>query len=154
HALVRAKEVGLACVQLQEFFARAHCSAVLTAHPTEVRRQSSIDRELEIAALLAERDRGGLTAEELAANGAALRRAILTLWQTSLVRTTRLRVIDEVMNGLAYYDHTFLRELPRFYADLEDQLATEANWSGLDVRSFLRLGSWIGGDRDGNPFVT
>src|SRR5262249_28303819 len=115
HALVRAKEVGLACVQLQEFFARAHCSAVLTAHPTEVRRQSSIDRELEIAALLAERDRGGLTAEELAANGAALRRAILTLWQTSLVRTTRLRVIDEVMNGLAYYDHTFLRELPRFY---------------------------------------
>ena len=51
-----------------------------------------------------------------------MRRAILTLWQTSILRTTRLRVIDEVVNGLAYYDHTFLRELPQVYAEIEDQL--------------------------------
>ena len=128
---------------------------VLTAHPTEVRRKSSIDREMEIARLLDERDRVEFTPEELAANRRALRRAVLTLWQTSLVRGKRLRVIDEVANGLAYYDHTFLHALPVFYADLEDRLgAIDPAWRDLDVPSFLRMGSWIGGDRDGNPFVT
>jgi phosphoenolpyruvate carboxylase len=64
-------------------------------------------------------------------------------------------VIDEVANGLAYYDHTFLHALPDFYADLEDQLgAADPAWQDLDVPSFLRMGSWIGGDRDGNPYVT
>ena len=141
--------------QLQAFFAHALCSPVLTAHPTEVRRKSSIDREMEIARLLDERDRIQFTPEELAANRRALRRAVLTLWQTSLVRGTRLRVIDEVANGLAYYDHTFLHALPVFYADLEDRLgAIDPAWQDLDVPSFLRMGSWIGGDRDGNPFVT
>jgi phosphoenolpyruvate carboxylase len=96
---------------------------VLTAHPTEVRRKSTIDREMEIAGLLAERDRPSLTVAELGANEAALRRAILVLWQTNPLRRTRLRVIDEVANGLSYYDYTFLSELPRFYADLEEELA-------------------------------
>jgi len=87
---------------------------VLTAHPTEVRRKSTIDREMEVADLLAERDRLSLTAAELGANEAALRRAVLTIWQTNLLRQARLRVIDEVANGLSYYDYTFLSELPRF----------------------------------------
>ena len=104
---------GISREQLQAFFARALCSPVLTAHPTEIRRKSSIDREMEIARLLDERDRVEFTPEELAANRRALRRAVLTLWQTSMLRGTRLRVIDEVANGLAYYDHTFLRALPR-----------------------------------------
>ena len=155
YALGRAKGAGLARVQLEQFLEAALCSAVLTAHPTEIRRQSSIDREMEIATLLDERDRVQFTPDELAVNRKALRRAVLTLWQTSILRGTRLRVIDEVANGLAYYDYTFLRELPRFYADLEDQLgAIEAGWEGVAVPSFLRIGSWIGGDRDGNPFVT
>jgi phosphoenolpyruvate carboxylase len=155
YALARAKDAGVSHAQLQTFFASAYCSAVLTAHPTEIRRRSSIDREMEIATLLGERDRGALTPDELAVNDRALRRAILTLWQTSILRRTRLRVIDEVVNGLAYYDHTFLRELPRFYADLEDRLgAVDADWAGIALNSFLRIGSWIGGDRDGNPFVS
>ena len=104
---------------MQGFFDHALCSPVLTAHPTEIRRKSSIDREMEIARLLDERDRIEFTPEELAANRRALRRNVLTLWQTSLVRGTRLRVIDEVANGLSYYDYTFLRALPLFYADLE-----------------------------------
>ena len=91
--------------------------------------------------------------DELAANEAALRRAILTLWQTNLLRRTRLQVTDEVNNGLAYYDYTFLKELPRFYADLETEVAAWGAGSA-PVPSFLRMGSWIGGDRDGNPFVT
>ena len=155
YALARAKEAGRSRAALQEFLDTALCSPVLTAHPTEIRRQSSIEREMEIARLLDERDRMQLTPDELAANRSALRRAVLTLWQTSILRGTRLRILDEVANGLAYYDHTFLRELPRFYADLEDQLgAVDADWQGMTVPSFLRIGSWIGGDRDGNPFVT
>ena len=104
--------------------------------------------------VLAERDRLSLTAAELAANEGALRRAVLTLWQTSLLRRTRLRVIDEVANGLSYYDYTFLYELPRFYADLEEELAGQGIALADSLPSFLRVGSWIGGDRDGNPFVT
>jgi phosphoenolpyruvate carboxylase len=155
YALGRAKDARLTRASLQAFLEAALCSPVLTAHPTEIRRQSSIDREMEIADLLDERDRLRFTPEELQANRAALRRAILTLWQTSILRGTRLRILDEVANGLAYYDHTFLRELPRFYADLEDLLGTiDPAWDGLEVPSFLRIGSWIGGDRDGNPFVT
>ncbi|TXL69158.1 phosphoenolpyruvate carboxylase [Vineibacter terrae] len=155
YALGHARASGVTQARLQAFFARALCCPVLTAHPTEVRRKSSIDREMEIARLLDERDRIQFTPEELAANRKALRRAVLTLWQTSVLRTTRLRVIDEVANGLAYYDHTFLRELPIFYAELEDDLGTmEPAWQDLQVPSFLRMGSWIGGDRDGNPFVT
>ncbi|MGO8917218.1 MAG: phosphoenolpyruvate carboxylase [Stellaceae bacterium] len=155
HALARAKDAGLSRTSLQAFLDSALCIPVLTAHPTEIRRQSSIEREMEIARLLDERDRVQLTPEELAANRSALRRAVLTLWQTSILRGTRLRILDEVANGLAYYDHTFLRELPRFYADLEDQLgAIDPQWEGMTVPSFLRIGSWIGGDRDGNPFVT
>ena len=105
--------------------------------------------------LLAERDRIALTPEEHAASDEALRRAVLTLWQTNLLRGTKLAVLDEVANGISYYDYTFLRELPRFYAALEDLLAAaDPAWSGTELPSFLRMGSWIGGDRDGNPFVT
>jgi phosphoenolpyruvate carboxylase len=95
-----------------------------------------------------------LTAAELIASEIALRRAVLTLWQTNLLRQTRLRVIDEVANGLSYYKHTFLSELPRFYADLEEELAGGGVALEDGLPAFLRLGSWIGGDRDGNPFVT
>ncbi|MFO1162549.1 MAG: phosphoenolpyruvate carboxylase [Reyranellaceae bacterium] len=155
YALARAHDAGITREQLEAFFASALCSPVLTAHPTEVRRQSSIDREMEIARLLDERDRVEFTPEELSANRRALRRAVLTLWQTRIVRGTRLRVIDEVNNGLAFYDHTFLRALPTFYADLEDHLGVvEPDWMGIAVPSFLRMGSWMGGDRDGNPYVT
>jgi phosphoenolpyruvate carboxylase len=154
HALVRARDAAISRSKLQDFFTNAIVCPVLTAHPTEVRRKSTIDREMDVAHLLAERDRLRLTPEETAANEEALRCAVLTLWQTSMLRGTRLKVIDEVANGLSYYDYTFLRELPRFYAALEDQLAsTDPAWDEFELPSFLRVGSWIGGDRDGNPFV-
>lgn len=153
-ALGRAHGAGVSAARLQAFLDDALCSPVLTAHPTEIRRKSSIDREMEIARLLDDRDRIHFTPAELTANRKALRRAVLILWQTSILRGSRLRVLDEVANGLAHYDHTFLHALPRLYADLEDQLATVEGWEGVTVPSFLRIGSWIGGDRDGNPYVT
>jgi phosphoenolpyruvate carboxylase len=155
HALTRARDAAISRSKLQNFFTSAIVCPVLTAHPTEVRRKSTIDREMEVAHLLAERDRLRLTPEETAANEEALRRAVLTLWQTSMLRGSSLKVVDEIANGLSYYDYTFLFELPRFYAALEDQLAsTDAAWDGFELPSFLCVGSWIGGDRDGNPFVT
>jgi phosphoenolpyruvate carboxylase len=153
-ALARTREAGVPLARLVAFFADAMVVPVLTAHPTEVRRKSTIDREMEVADLLAERDRSSATVAELRANEAALRRAVLILWQTSPLRQTRLRVIDEVANGISYYDHTFLSELPRFYADLEAELAAAGIALAAELPSFLRMGSWIGGDRDGNPFVT
>ena len=150
-AVAAVRDSGRSPAVLRSFFERALICPVLTAHPTEVRRRSTLDREREIATLLDERDRIALTPEELAVNEEALRRAVLTLWQTALLRRSRLAVIDEVANGIAYYDYTFLHELPRLYATFEDLLA-EAIAGPLP--SFLRMGSWIGGDRDGNPFVT
>src|SRR5437764_3916367 len=155
HALTRARDAAISRSKLENFFTNAIICPVLTAHPTEVRRKSTIDREMEVAHLLAERDRFRLTPEEAAANEEALRSAVLTLWQTSMLRGSRLKVVDEIANGLSYYDYTFLRELPRFYATLEDQLvSTDSTWANFELPSFLRVGSWIGGDRDGNPFVT
>jgi phosphoenolpyruvate carboxylase len=154
HALARAREAGVTGAQLKAFFDGALIVPVLTAHPTEVRRRSTINREMDVARLLAERDRTHLTPDERAASDEELRRTVLTLWQTSLLRRAKLEVIDEVANGLAHYDYTFLRELPRLYAALEDHLAAEMKRQAPALPSFLRMGTWIGGDRDGNPFVT
>ena len=155
HALERTREAGIDAAALRAFFEGAHIRAVLTAHPTEVRRKSTLDREMEIARLLGERDLVAQTQEEKLASEEALRQGVLTLWQTSLLRHKRLTVLDEVANGLAYYDHTFLDELPRLYAALEDRLSErDAGHGPVSVPSFLRPASWIGGDRDGNPFVT
>ncbi len=154
-ALKLVHEAGVSQGALQAFFASALVVPVLTAHPTEVRRKSTIDREMEISQILAQRDRYALTPEEDTASEEAIRRAVLTLWQTSILRSNRLKVIDEVVNGLSYYDYTFFKELPRVYASLEDQLAAmDPVWQSVEIPSFLRMGSWIGGDRDGNPFVT
>lgn len=156
HALDAALASGTTdAAGLVEFFDSARVSPVLTAHPTEVQRKSILNCETVIARLLDERDRVQLTPEESEANLEALRRAVLTLWQTRILRTAKLSVIDEVNNGLSYFDTTFLRELPRLYASLEDRLTAAApGLAGAELANFLQVGSWIGGDRDGNPFVT
>ncbi|THD75498.1 MAG: phosphoenolpyruvate carboxylase [Bradyrhizobium sp.] len=152
--LSHARAAGFSAADLRSFFASALVGPVLTAHPTEVRRKSTIDREMEIAELLDRRERVQLTAEESAAGGEQLRREVLTLWQTNLLRRTKLTVLDEVGNGLSFYDYTFLREVPRLHCALEDRLNEEDNNAQGELASFLKMGSWIGGDRDGNPFVT
>ena len=152
--LLHARTAGLSAANLRQFFASALVSPVLTAHPTEVRRKSTIDREMEIAAVLDRRERLQLTPEELAASDEQLRRAVLTLWQTNILRRTRLTVLDEVANGLSFYDYTFLHEVPRLHCRLEDRLNEGEGTPQGEHASFLKMGSWIGGDRDVNPFVT
>jgi phosphoenolpyruvate carboxylase len=152
--LSHAKTAGISAAELRRFLGEAQVSPVLTAHPTEVRRKSTIDREMEIAGLLDRRERVQMTPEEAEACDEQLRRAVLTLWQTNLLRRTKLTVLDEVANGLSFYDYTFLHEVPRLHCALEDRLNREEDGTPGDLASFLTMGSWIGGDRDGNPFVT
>ncbi len=155
-SLQRIKEAGVNASTLKNFFDKVLISPVLTAHPTEVQRKSVLDCHLMIAKRLGERTRVAMTPEELEENEASLRRAILTLWQTNELRTFKLRVRDEIENGLSYYRYTFLREVPNLCAQIEDLLAKDPVYAEVshNVPSFLRMGSWIGGDRDGNPFVT
>jgi phosphoenolpyruvate carboxylase len=154
-AFERVREAGVDRATLEEFFAAALVCPVLTAHPTEVQRKSTLDREREVARLLAEHDRPAQTPDESTELDAALRRAILTLWQTSILRRSRLKVIDEIANGLSYYDYTFLTELPKLYEHCEAALArVDSALENFEPPSFFRMGSWIGGDRDGNSFVT
>ncbi|MEO1793596.1 MAG: phosphoenolpyruvate carboxylase, partial [Pseudomonadota bacterium] len=169
-ALKRAQDAGHAPQKIVDFFETAHVSPVLTAHPTEVRRRSTMRREIQMADLLDRLDRGNLTDDERDEVLAKLGRAILGLWHTNLLRQNKLTVQDEVTNGLTYYDYTFFRQLPALYAELEDKLTalvhgddatpqagsgpSGANAAPVTLPSFLRIGSWIGGDRDGNPFVT
>ncbi|WP_297458704.1 phosphoenolpyruvate carboxylase [Ferrovum sp.] len=155
-ALQRLKLSNVDAATVRRFFERAIISPVLTAHPTEVQRKSVLDCHLLIANRLEERTRIALTPEEKEANDAALRRAVLTLWQTNELRTFKLRVHDEIENGLSYYRYTFLREVPRLESQVAAALEKDPEYASIaqDFPSFLRMGSWIGGDRDGNPFVT
>ena len=154
----RCAEAGIATATLREFFSEALVVPVLTAHPSEVRRKSTRDREIDIAGILRARDRVQRTPDEIAADEQRLRRAVVTLWQTNMVRKSKPDVIDEVMNGLSYYPSTFFKEVPNLHCAVDDALCRLESEQEADavreVPSFVRLGSWIGGDRDGNPFVT
>ena len=152
-AIDRALAANIPLSGIVSFFSDALVVPVLTAHPTEVQRKSILDLQKQIARLLTERDREQLTQDEDARNAEDLRRAVLTLWQTRILRELRLTVNDEIENGLTYYQHTFMSEVPRLYAHVEDVLESKGS-DAPRVASFLRMGSWIGGDRDGNPFVT
>ncbi|MBI1174419.1 MAG: phosphoenolpyruvate carboxylase [Sideroxydans sp.] len=152
-ALNRIQGKNIDADALQAFFDKALISPVLTAHPTEVQRKSILDSQLIISSILAQRDRLDMTPEELEENEIALRRFILILWDTRMLRTSKLTVPDEIKNGLTYYSYTFLDEIPNIYANLEAQLEKRYG-KPFSIPPFLRIGSWIGGDRDGNPYVT
>ncbi|ADL56511.1 phosphoenolpyruvate carboxylase [Gallionella capsiferriformans] len=152
-ALDRIEEKQVSPEAMQAFLDSALISPVLTAHPTEVQRKSILDCHLIISSLLSNRDRIEMTPDELAENENALRRFVLILWQTRMLRTAKLTVRDEIRNGLEFYRYTFLTEIPKLYANLEKQLEARFD-KDIKIPALLKVGSWIGGDRDGNPFVT
>ena len=143
----------MSAAQLDAWLAEALISPVLTAHPTEVQRKSILDCEREIARLLMWRDRIPLTPEEAEEFATGLYRQVLSLWQTAMLRLSKLSVHDEIENGLAYYRYTFLAELPRIYDGLVRGAQRAFGTPMAALPPILRMGSWIGGDRDGNPFV-
>ncbi len=144
-AHLRKSSIGAG--RIAQALSRGWISPVLTAHPTEVRRKSLLDAEHAIFALLAAREHL-VSKADLADNEMQLRARVLQLWQTELLRQSKLTVRDEIENTLSYHRTTFLRQIPRLYADIERRL------EGLRVPPFLRMGTWVGGDRDGNPNVT
>lgn len=158
-ALQRLRWAGITPKIISQTLAHSFVSPVLTAHPTEVQRQSILSAERDIAELLRERDeikaraavvnaaKDALSPKELAVNEQRMRARVMQLWQTRLLRFSKLTVADEIENSLSYYESTFLREIPKIYAALEEALGTHP------VAPFLRMGQWIGGDRDGNPNV-
>ncbi|MDQ6684894.1 MAG: phosphoenolpyruvate carboxylase, partial [Pseudomonadota bacterium] len=146
-ALTRLQRRGIDAEQVAETLAHAFISPVLTAHPTEVQRRSILDAERAIAELLAARA-APLGERLLAHNDALLRARVTQLWQTRMIRSTKLSVADEIENALGYYRATFLQQVPALYRDVEAALPGHA------IASFLRMGNWIGGDRDGNPNVS
>jgi phosphoenolpyruvate carboxylase len=152
--LQRLRKAGISPAQVQRTLAQSHISPVLTAHPTEVQRKSILDAERAIARLLAERDSSEVQLpRELSDNEAQIRARVTQLWQTRLLRNTKLTVADEIENALSYYEATFLSQIPRLYRDLEQGLQDKGT-IGQPLAPFLRMGQWIGGDRDGNPNVT
>ncbi|MGX1805921.1 phosphoenolpyruvate carboxylase [Nocardia sp. NPDC055321] len=137
-----------------ELLTDALVSPVITAHPTETRRRTIFDVQSKITELMRRRQRYDEHEPEFAEIEIDLRRQVLQLWRAALIRLARLRIQDEIEVGLRYYDLTLFDVIPR----INDQVraALRARWPEHELlaRPILRPGSWIGGDRDGNPFVT
>ena len=130
-----------------------YVSPVITAHPTEVRRQTVLDHVDAIATLLTRRHRSADSPTEVAEVDEQLRLEVLMLWQTAEVRLSKLRVRDEINEALRYYQSSIFATVPALQRDME-RLAADRFGVEIDNPKAISMGSWIGGDRDGNPFVT
>lgn len=126
-------------------------TAVLTAHPTEVQRQTVLNFNRRIRALLPQRERC-TNAEALALLRREIDTVLLGLWQTSETRHHKLSVNDEINNGVSIFPMSFFEALPKLYRNMERDFQTA--YPDVRVPNILKIGGWIGGDRDGNPFVS
>ena len=145
---------GLTDEQVGSALADATVVPVITAHPTETRRRTVFEVQRRITDLMRFAGRTELTPAERDEVHTALNRQILTLWETALIRLERLQIQDEIEVGLRYYDAGFFEVIPRVNAELRAWLQAHYPTAGIADDPILRMGSWIGGDRDGNPFVT
>src|SRR5271170_608443 len=129
-------------------------SPVITAHPTETRRRTVFDAQHRITQLMRLHAHGLTETPDGGDIDTELRRQVLTLWQTALVRLSRLQISDEIAVGLRYFQAAFFDVVPKVNAEIRDAL--RSRWPDADLlpEPILRPGSWIGGDRDGNPNVT
>jgi phosphoenolpyruvate carboxylase len=147
------KERNIAIEDVQDILSNISLELVMTAHPTEATRRAVLDIHKRIAVDVMELDNPTLTYREREKLREKLMNEVLILWQTDELRDRKPTVIDEVRNGLYYFDETLFEVLPNVYEELERCLSKyypDENWH---VPDYLRFGSWIGGDRDGNPSV-
>jgi phosphoenolpyruvate carboxylase len=142
------EQQGLNGAEVRRLLTEAVMVPVITAHPTEVRRKSILDREWAIAESLDRLDGTGKLGGAPMAIEARIKRDIRILWQTRMHRSVRINVEDEINNALAVFRGTFLTQIPALKRKLGGLLDMEG-----PLPPFLRVGSWVGGDRDGNPFV-
>nr|WP_150960618.1 phosphoenolpyruvate carboxylase [Aneurinibacillus sp. XH2] len=152
-AVKELKERNLAVDDVLEIMGRISLELVITAHPTEATRRAVLDIHRRISDDVMELDNPMLTAREREQLRDRLLAEVLTLWQTDELRDRKPTVLDEVSNGLYYFDETLFDVLPNVYAEVERCLEKYYPGENWHVPNFLRFGSWIGGDRDGNPSV-
>jgi phosphoenolpyruvate carboxylase len=157
-ALRQLKLAGVAAPQALELLKKVCISPVFTAHPTEVARRSVMFKRRRISDLLERLDRIPVPAAELDSLERDVLAEITALWQTDDVRSERPTVRDEIRMALDYYESSLFDTLPVLYAEVSQALAAEYPEAGsrclADLPQLVSFGSWIGGDRDGNPFVT
>ncbi|MGP6173122.1 phosphoenolpyruvate carboxylase [Corynebacterium sp. A21] len=152
-------DARVTATEVQDTLRRALVAPVLTAHPTETRRRTVFDAQKVISELMAARHQiieapeNARTASRLAELDRQIHRRMTILWQTALIRMSRPRIEDEIEVGLRYYKLSLLEEIPRINQDVFEALR-EAYGEVVPELAILRPGSWIGGDHDGNPFVT
>ncbi len=152
-AIYHYREQGYPLEQVLGFIGKLDIQPTLTAHPTEARRRSILYKQLRVARILTELERAGIGPRERKDLVDQLYEAITLLLETDEVRRERLTVEDEVQYGMYFCSTSIWDTIPTIYDDISQALKTYYNYSG-PVPAILRYRSWIGGDRDGNPFVT
>ena len=145
---------GMGAADVQALLDGAQVRLVLTAHPTEARRRTVIDKLARIFAAIRDLDERRALPHEVGRARSRIASTIAELWSSNEIRTTTPTVLDEVRAVLVYFGSTLVEVIPEIYRDLADALAEAYPDAAITVPSFLTFGSWIGGDRDGNPFVT
>ncbi|MBP3950840.1 phosphoenolpyruvate carboxylase [Bacillus suaedae] len=153
-AVAAIKEHGFSQEYVQQVIDDLSIELIITAHPTEATKRTVLEIQKRISIILQECDNPQLSKQKRKELDEELFNEVTALWQTDELRHRKPTVIDEVKNGLYYFDQTLFDVLPDIHQELEDQLEgyfPDSKWS---VPNFLKFGSWIGGDRDGNPNVT
>jgi phosphoenolpyruvate carboxylase len=153
-AVLALKENNINEHMIQDVLNKLSLELVITAHPTEAAKRSILEIQQRIAAILKKLDHPLLTSRERRKLEESLFNEVTILWQTDELRHNKPTVLDEVRNGLYYFDQTLFEVLPEIHREVEDCLDKNYSAKKWDVPNFLRFGSWIGGDRDGNPNVT
>ncbi|MCC6454595.1 MAG: phosphoenolpyruvate carboxylase [Caldilineaceae bacterium] len=153
NAVRRLQAEGVDADKVRELLRELLIMPVFTAHPTEAKRRTMLFKLKTIANILRELDRSDLLPSERAEKEDLLRENIVLLWQSDEMRDRPPTVMDEVRNGLYFFETTLFRLLPQIYREMEKALADCYPSAEFEIPIFLRYGSWVGGDRDGNPFV-
>ena len=148
------RERGVDARGLEELLAKAEVTLVLTAHPTEARRRRTVEKLMRIFAGIRGLDERHLPPDEERATREQIGAAIQELWSSEDTRGVAPSVREEVLGGLAYFHATLVHVVPLVYRELEAAVAEAYPEDAIKVPSLLSFGSWIGGDRDGNPYVT
>jgi len=148
------RDGGMAAEQMRALVGALSIQLVFTAHPTEAKRRSVQEKLHRLSGYLGALDQPWLSQGERERLEADIAAETEILWQTDEVRQRRLSVLDEARNILFYFGETLFQVTPRLYADLEKALAESYPGEAFDVPLFLEYGSWVGGDRDGNPTIT
>jgi phosphoenolpyruvate carboxylase len=153
HAVRRLKAEGTSAGEMRALVRELLVIPVFTAHPTEAKRRTVLFKLKKMADILRELDRSDLLPLERAEQEELLRENIVLLWQSDEMRDRPPTVMDEVRHGLYFFETTLFALLPEIYDEMERALAECYPGEEFDVPIFLRYGSWVGGDRDGNPYV-